>query len=283
MKRLLVANRGEIARRVIRTAHAMGMRTVAVYSDADAQALHVREATLAFALGGTPRPRSLPAHGQAAGRRARHRRRRHAPRLWLSERERRLCAGRAGRRPGLGRPAARRHPRAGQQVGAPRQLARRRACPACPATRARTRAKRALLREAARIGYRVMVKAVAGGGGRGMRLVLDAAQLPAALASARSEALAGFRLRRAAARARAAAAAPCRGAGVCRHARPLHPPGRARLLGAAAPPEDHRGERPARRSTRPCASAWAPAPWRWPRRPATWARARWSSCWTATS
>jgi hypothetical protein len=50
MRRLLIANRGEIARRIIRTAHAMGIATVAVHSDADAQALHVREATASFAL-----------------------------------------------------------------------------------------------------------------------------------------------------------------------------------------------------------------------------------------
>ena len=52
MRRLLIANRGEIARRIIRTAHAMGIGTVAVYSDADAQALHVQEATLAHPLQG---------------------------------------------------------------------------------------------------------------------------------------------------------------------------------------------------------------------------------------
>jgi geranyl-CoA carboxylase alpha subunit len=52
MKKLLIANRGEIARRIIRTAHAMGISTAAVYSDADAQALHVREATSSFALQG---------------------------------------------------------------------------------------------------------------------------------------------------------------------------------------------------------------------------------------
>ena len=52
MKKLLIANRGEIARRVIRTAHAMGIETVAVYSDVDREALHVREAGLAVALQG---------------------------------------------------------------------------------------------------------------------------------------------------------------------------------------------------------------------------------------
>ena len=52
MKRILIANRGEIARRVIQTAHRMGIDTVAVYSDPDANALHVREATQAVALGG---------------------------------------------------------------------------------------------------------------------------------------------------------------------------------------------------------------------------------------
>ena len=52
MKALLIANRGEIARRIMRTAHRLGLRTVAVYSDADRDALHVREADTAIRIGG---------------------------------------------------------------------------------------------------------------------------------------------------------------------------------------------------------------------------------------
>ena len=52
MKRILIANRGEIALRIMATAHRMGIETVAVYSDADAHSLHVQQATQAYALGG---------------------------------------------------------------------------------------------------------------------------------------------------------------------------------------------------------------------------------------
>ncbi len=59
IKSLLIANRGEIACRIIRTARAMGIRTVAVYSDADAKALHVRSADEAVHIGPSPRERKL--------------------------------------------------------------------------------------------------------------------------------------------------------------------------------------------------------------------------------
>uniref|UniRef100_UPI0025C0E186 biotin carboxylase N-terminal domain-containing protein n=1 Tax=Hydrogenophaga sp. TaxID=1904254 RepID=UPI0025C0E186 len=65
MKRLLIANRGEIARRIIRTAHAMGIETVAVFSEPDANALHVREATSAFALGGAASAAAAPPSANA--------------------------------------------------------------------------------------------------------------------------------------------------------------------------------------------------------------------------
>ena len=95
MKSLLIANRGEIARRIMRTAQRMGLRTIAVYSDADRDALHVREADAAVRIGGAPpRESYLEYRGDHRGGEARGRRRR-ASGLRLPRRERRLRAGRA--------------------------------------------------------------------------------------------------------------------------------------------------------------------------------------------
>ncbi|MBD9393668.1 biotin carboxylase N-terminal domain-containing protein [Acidovorax sp. ACV01] len=191
MKKILIANRSEIARRIIHTAHRMGIETVAVYSDADANALHVREATQAVALGGAAsadtylRTDKLLAAARATGADAVH------PGYgFLSENADFAQAVVDAGLTWIGPPPA--AIRAlGSKAGA-KALAQTQSVPCLPGYAGDDQSDERFATEAARIGTPLMVKAVAGGGGRGMRLVTDLAQLPAALASARSEALAGF-------------------------------------------------------------------------------------------
>ena len=184
IKKLLIANRGEIARRVIRTAQRMGIETVAVYSDADAQSLHVREATQAVALGGNTSAESylridkLIAAAQAAGADAVH------PGYgFLSENANFAQAVVDAGLIWVGPPAA-----AIQALGnksRAKELALSRDVPCLPgyngSTDADGQSDSRFEREAQRIGYPLMVKAAAGGGGRGMRFVLEESSLMAAL------------------------------------------------------------------------------------------------------
>jgi geranyl-CoA carboxylase alpha subunit len=191
MKKILIANRGEIARRIIHTAHRMGIETVAVYSDPDANALHVREASQAIALDGAAsadtylRTDKLLAAARATGADAVH------PGYgFLSENADFAQAVVDAGLTWIGPPPA--AIRAlGSKAGA-KALAVAHGVPCLPGYAGDDQSDERFAAEAARIGTPLMVKAVAGGGGRGMRLVTDLAQLPAALASARSEALAGF-------------------------------------------------------------------------------------------
>jgi 3-methylcrotonyl-CoA carboxylase alpha subunit/geranyl-CoA carboxylase alpha subunit len=191
MKKILIANRGEIARCIIHTAQRMGIETVAVYSDPDANALHVREATQAVALGGATSSDSylridkLLDAARATGADAVH------PGYgFLSENADFAQAVFDAGLTWIGPPPA--ATRAlGSKAGA-KALAHKHGVPCLPGYAGDDQGDERFAAEAARIGYPLMVKAVAGGGGRGMRLVTTAAQLPAALASARSEALAGF-------------------------------------------------------------------------------------------
>jgi len=97
-----------------------------------------------------------------------------------------------------------------------------------------------LVREAQAVGFPLLIKAVAGGGGKGMRIVRDADQVPPALASARGEAERAFGDGRVMLEALHRAGASCGGAGHCRCARPLPASSGARLLAAAPPSEGHR-------------------------------------------
>jgi 3-methylcrotonyl-CoA carboxylase alpha subunit/geranyl-CoA carboxylase alpha subunit len=189
--RLLIANRGEIARRVIRTARHMGIQTVAVYSDADRDALHVHEADTAVALGGTLSADSylridkLLAAAQATGADAVH------PGYgFLSENAEFAQAVIDEGLAWVGPPPA--AIRALGSKSTAKALAMTHGVPCLPGYFGADQSDATFRAQAEQLGLPLMVKAVAGGGGRGMRLVTDMAQLLPALNSARSEALAGF-------------------------------------------------------------------------------------------
>ena len=189
--RLLIANRGEIARRVIRTARYMGIQTVAVYSDADGDTLHVHEADTAVALGGTLSADSylridkLLQAAKDSGADAVH------PGYgFLSENAEFAQAVIDAGLTWVGPP-----PEAIRALGsksAAKALALQHGVPCLPGYFGADQSDATFTAQAEQLGLPLMVKAVAGGGGRGMRLVTDMAQLLPALHSARSEALAGF-------------------------------------------------------------------------------------------
>ncbi len=189
--KILIANRGEIACRIQRTAQALGYRTVAVFSDADADALHVQMADQAVNIGAAPVHQSylnIPAILDAARRSGADAI--HPGYGFLSE------------NPGFARACA----EAGltfigpsadaiELMGSKRlsKIAMLDAGVPCIAGyQGAAQDDATLQREAERIGYPLMIKASAGGGGRGMRLVHSSDELPAQLRTARSEALNGF-------------------------------------------------------------------------------------------
>jgi len=190
---LLVANRGEIAVRIIRAARAAGLRTIAVYSDADADAPHVREADAAERIGPAPAAQSylsIPALIAAARRSGAEAV--HPGYGFLSERSSFAAACAEAGLVFVGPPAD-----VIEQMGR-KDIARRAAVlagvPVLPAVEGGNELAVADLvdRATAEIGFPLLVKAAAGGGGKGMRIVRAAVDLPAALAAARREAAAAF-------------------------------------------------------------------------------------------
>ena len=189
--KILIANRGEIAVRVMRTAREMNIATVAVYSDCDRAALHVRLADEARGLGASPSVESylnmdrVLQAAEASGAEAIH------PGYgFLSEnaefarrcRDRGICF--------IGPP-----PRAMELMGektAARRLAARAGVPVVPGTGPQLGDSSEAERAARDIGFPVLVKAAAGGGGKGMRLVTSPDRLASALRDARSEAGSAF-------------------------------------------------------------------------------------------
>ena len=189
ISRLLIANRGEIARRITRSAHDMGIATVAVYADGDADAPFVSEADVAIALNGSSPaetylniPKVLDA-AQRAGADAVH------PGYgFLSENAQFASAVQAAGMCWVG-PSVPALEAMGDKLAA-KALMREAKVPTLPAVELGADAD--LAAAAREIGYPVLVKAAAGGGGRGMRIVQAEEQLADAVASARREALASF-------------------------------------------------------------------------------------------
>jgi 3-methylcrotonyl-CoA carboxylase alpha subunit len=190
-RRLLIANRGEIACRIIRTARRMGLHSIAVYSEVDRNAMHVAAADEAYCLGPAPAAESYLA----------------VPRILEAARQ----SGAEAVHPGYGflsenadfadacveaglifvGPSATTIRRMGSKIEAKR-IAEAAGIPVVPGYNGMSQARSDLKAAAAEVGYPLMIKADAGGGGRGMRVVRDPSEFDAALESASREAKAAF-------------------------------------------------------------------------------------------
>ncbi len=185
--KILIANRGEIAVRITRTARAMGIATAAVYSDADREALHVRVADEAFHIGPAPARESY-LNGEAViaaavrcGAEAIH------PGYgFLSENPEFAEAVASAGLVFIGPPAA--AIRAMGLKDQARRIMGKSGVPVVPGYDGDNQSADQLRKEASRIGYPVLIKPVAGGGGKGMHRVDDPAEFDSELASARREA-----------------------------------------------------------------------------------------------
>ena len=191
LRRLLIANRGEIACRVIRTCRRLGIHSIAVYSQADRGALHVRTADEAVCIGPAPARESY-LDADAVIRAARESRADaiHPGYGFLSENAA-FAEGceLAGIR-FVGPPAS-----AIRAMGLKHEakaIVSAAGVPIVPGYMGDEQTDRVLQREAARVGFPLLVKAVAGGGGKGMRVVRAPAELPEAIRGARGEAESAF-------------------------------------------------------------------------------------------
>lgn len=190
-RKILIANRGEIALRLARACRDLGIQPVAVYSEADREALHVLRASEAVALGpAAPRESYLSVERVIAAARQAGADALHPGYGFLSENPALAEACAAAGIAFIGPPAA-----AMEQLGsktAARVLARRSGVPVVPGTLEGLASAEQARGLAAEYGYPVMLKAAAGGGGKGMRLVTRPEELASALELASAEALSAF-------------------------------------------------------------------------------------------
>ena len=190
-RKILIANRGEIALRVMRTAKRLGYETIAVYSTADANARHVREADQAVWIGESQPSQSylridaIVQAAKASGADAIH------PGYgFLAENAEFAKACRDAGLVFIG-PSPEAIHAMGNKAGA-KDIMQKAGVPCVPGYQGEDQSDATMLTAAKRIGFPVMIKAVAGGGGRGMRLVANDAAFPAALRAARLEAQNAF-------------------------------------------------------------------------------------------
>jgi len=188
---ILIANRGEIACRVMRTARRLGIRSIAVYSEADAGALHVRTADAAWCIGpASARESYLDADRIVAAARAAGAEAIHPGYGFLSESAHFAQACADAGIVFIGPPVA--AIRAMGSKSAAKSLLEAAGVPLTPGYHGADQDDGVLADQADRIGYPVLIKASAGGGGKGMRRVDHAREFAAALASCRREAAAAF-------------------------------------------------------------------------------------------
>ena len=174
---LLVANRGEIACRIFRTARRLGIRTIAVYSDVDAghstsarptsQCVSVGAAARESYLNISTNPGSCCGHWCAS----------HPSRLRVSFRARAVRRCLRGGGTGFRRPAGSRPSQRWARRSWPRRGCAPRVFPCCPVTTGRIRTWRTWIEQARRLPLPLIIKPAAGGGGKGMHIVTDAAQI----------------------------------------------------------------------------------------------------------
>ncbi len=191
IRRLLIANRGEIAVRIIRACRELGVETVAVYSDADADARHARDADRAVAIGGAPAKESyLDASKIIAAAKSTRADAVHPGYGFLSER---VHFARACEEAGLifvGPPASALE-KMGSKIGA-RRLMHDAGVPIVPGETPADQSDASLAAAAERVGFPVLIKPSAGGGGIGMKVARSTRDLRDALTAARREAKAAF-------------------------------------------------------------------------------------------
>ena len=189
--KILIANRGEIAVRVIRACKEMGIATVAIYSQADQDALHVALADESYCVGGASPADSYLNEERVISRRPGLRGPGHPPGVWVPVGERPLCRACAGKTAWCSSAPPRRAWSSSATRPSSKQVMGENGLAVIPGTQVLASAQEALA-AGAKIGYPVMLKASAGGGGRGIRLVTAPSEMAQAYALAVAEGEASF-------------------------------------------------------------------------------------------